>query len=485
MASGRHSYGGPSDGHVLMNPIAPTTTSRNMNGGGKSVTSKSKVNGAAAVGRHSLGSNTPSSLPTPQQQYAIPQNNYHQRQTPPDMVVENLPNSATSNNNTHYNQHHISQLIHQNVPAGPVTTNTRKSKPPYREIISLDSDTEEANKNVNNNMNNPAPSGPSLAGSNSRNRSLLGQHYDPIRPNRASASPSISSLIDPHPPPPPAPPTTFLKPTEKPSAPPAIKPDIDSPPFEVSINVTTPATSAIPVPPIEKVDKPVNQSSKETTSSIPPQSGNGLLSQIDILGSDNTDKIDIPTIYIHVPLNGETNKYVNFAKLAEEKYGPYAFNPRLARERMRLADMSGDEMIVDGSESESNMEDKGMSGIDGESTTEAKPKRKQKRKIQDSYDSQDPFIDDSELLFEEQAAATKDGFFVYSGPLIPQGEKVQIERADGTTKRGRGGGRARGTARGGAAKPSAPRKQRVNKKKLEKEKEERERQTAIQQKGTA
>jgi len=63
-------------------------------------------------------------------------------------------------------------------------------------------------------------------------------------------------------------------------------------------------------------------------------------------------------------------------------------------------------------------------------------------------------------MFEEQAAATKDGFFVYSGPLIPVGEKVSVERADGTTKRG-GRGRGRGGARGGAGgavKPTAPRK---------------------------
>ncbi|EAU31081.1 predicted protein [Aspergillus terreus NIH2624] len=51
--------------------------------------------------------------------------------------------------------------------------------------------------------------------------------------------------------------------------------------------------------------------------------------------------------------------------------------------------------------------------------------------------------------WQEQAAASKDGFFVYSGPLVPEGEKVQVERADGTIKRGRGrgrGGRSRAPA---------------------------------------
>ena len=157
---------------------------------------------------------------------------------------------------------------------------------------------------------------------------------------------------------------------------------------------------------------------------IPKPSGNGLLPGLPIDG-DTEDKIEIPTICIEVDLNGETNKYVNFAKLAEKKYGPFAFNPHLYREHKRLAaDMSGEEM----SESESNMEDRPMSGMDGDSTADTKPKKRAKRKPQDSYDAHDPFIDDSEMMFEEQAAATKDGFFVYSGPLIPVGVTAYVER---------------------------------------------------------
>lgn len=45
------------------------------------------------------------------------------------------------------------------------------------------------------------------------------------------------------------------------------------------------------------------------------------------------------------------------------------------------------------------------------------------RYIEDEYDKDDDFVDDSELLWEEQAAASRDGFFVYSGPLIPEVEK--------------------------------------------------------------
>jgi len=173
-------------------------------------------------------------------------------------------------------------------------------------------------------------------------------------------------------------------------------------------------------------------------------------------------------------LNGENNKYVNFAKLAEERYGWAALNPKLAKARQMMD--SGDEMMLDGSESESNVD---MAGP-GDSTAE--PKKRAKRKNHDIYDKNDPFIDDSEMLWEEQAAASKDGFFVYSGPLVPEGEKPQIERADGTVKRGRG--RGRGSTRGSTSTRGAtvrkPRLTKKEKEKMEREKEERERFSTLQ-----
>ena len=136
-------------------------------------------------------------------------------------------------------------------------------------------------------------------------------------------------------------------------------------------------------------------------------------------------------------MNGETNKYINFARMAEERYGFNALHPRLAAQRERLARIaaagaalekgsgsgSADEMSLDLSEGESNVE---MGGMEGGSATEGK--KPAKRKKADQYDKDDPFVDDSELLWEEQAAASKDGFFVYSGPLVPEGEKPTIER---------------------------------------------------------
>ncbi|KAL8784176.1 MAG: hypothetical protein Q9213_004151 [Squamulea squamosa] len=269
---------------------------------------------------------------------------------------------------------------------------------------------------------------------------------------------------------------------------------------------------------------------ESTVPPLPP--GNGLLSSA-MLGGGYDSKAPertAPTVILHVPLNGDTNKYVNFARLAEEQYGFDALHPRLAAQRERLARVaaagaalenahktgsgrSADEMSVDLSEGEpeadnSNVEMGGMDGNKDVKHSEADGsevpgvrRRKKRTMKEDMYDKDDPFVDDAELAFEEQAAATKDGFFVYSGPLVPEGEKANVEKsgADGAA-RGRGRARGRGargggagTTRGGAtaaASPAAggpisttltksgqPRKQRVTKAakaQMEQEKVQRE-----------
>ncbi|KAI4189056.1 MAG: hypothetical protein L6R41_001723 [Letrouitia leprolyta] len=190
---------------------------------------------------------------------------------------------------------------------------------------------------------------------------------------------------------------------------------------------------------------------------LPP--GNGLLSSAMLGGGQDSKGPErtAPTVILHVPLNGDSNKYVNFARLAEEQYGFDALHPRLAAQRERLARVaaagaalehahktgsgrSADEMSVDLSDGEpdadnSNVEMGGVNGTkdvkqsEAEASEQAGVKRRKKRTMkEDMYDKDDPFVDDSELAFEEQAAATKDGFFVYSGPLVPEGEKANVER---------------------------------------------------------
>ena len=200
---------------------------------------------------------------------------------------------------------------------------------------------------------------------------------------------------------------------------------------------------------------------RKKDNSVTLPSGNGLLSGsifgsgFDSVGPGKT----APTVVLHVPLDTE-NKYINFARLAEERYGFNALHPRLAAQQERLArvaaagaalenanksgsGMSADEMSLDLSEVEENGEvsnvEMGGMGLDGEGRgiprsggegSEGPVKKAPKKRMmkEDMYDKDDPFVDDTELAWEEQAAASKDGFFVYSGPVVPPGEDANIER---------------------------------------------------------
>ena len=194
-------------------------------------------------------------------------------------------------------------------------------------------------------------------------------------------------------------------------------------------------------------------------ASIPMSSGSGLLSG-SIFGSGYDSAVpekSAPTVILDVPLTGD-HQYVNFTRLAEERYGFNALHPRLAAQRERLARVaaagaaldsanknignsgSADDMsldLSDGDADNSNVElggvndgDKYIGARSGEETGEAgEVKKRRKRTMkEDMYDKEDDFIDDTELIWEEQAATSKDGFFVYSGPLIPPGEEPAVER---------------------------------------------------------
>lgn len=344
----------------------------------------------------------------------------------------------------------------------------------HREIIELtDSDNDNTSSTIIKPHNSPNVS---------RTATHLQPPFDPFprAPNgsssksghRASASPSIASLINPdhsHQP---------KQSDPSPTSAHATEPYIKSEHKQEKSTKKRDSTENANRSPKSKA----NTAASSTAASPKPSSssravvstGNGLLAGVLPNTGPDEPEPEVPSIYLHVPLNGENNKYVNFAKLAEERYGWAALNPKLAKARQMMD--SGDEMMLDGSESESNVD---MAGP-GDSTAE--PKKRAKRKNHDIYDKNDPFIDDSEMLWEEQAAASKDGFFVYSGPLVPEGEKPQIERADGTVKRGRG--RGRGNTRGAASTRGAtvrkPRLTKKEKEKMEREKEERERFSTLQ-----
>jgi hypothetical protein len=193
-----------------------------------------------------------------------------------------------------------------------------------------------------------------------------------------------------------------------------------------------------------------------------PQEGEGR-SILDFGRAKPGEEAQAPTIVLNIPIKaGETNRYVNFMRLAEDRYGWDALHPRLAANRDRKARIaaataslekiesgreSGDEMSLDLSDGEgSNLDNGGTSGAEAL----AKPKKKRNFK-EDNYDVDDDFVDDSELLWEAQAAASRDGFFVYSGPLVPEVEEPPAGH-EGPAKRGRGGGRGSRGGRGGSSR---------------------------------
>lgn len=194
----------------------------------------------------------------------------------------------------------------------------------------------------------------------------------------------------------------------------------------------------------------------------PPPPGSGLLSASLFGGDASTDSAakdggKAPSIVLHVDLKRFNNRVISFGRLAEEKYGFAALYPRQAAQKERLAKVaaagaalersasgskfggtsageSGDEdLSVDIERDSDNDGDVAMSGINGgpeatNSGTDANGPKRRRRRKQEEYDQDDPFVDDSEMLWEAQAAASKDGFFVYCGPLVPEGEKPAVER---------------------------------------------------------
>lgn len=251
--------------------------------------------------------------------------------------------------------------------------------------------------------------------------------------------------------------------------------DIDSEPASVTVPAPVPTPAAAPeiattsTAPPPAPTKPAKAAKKDkstptaTPSSAPspkparaakdappplPQ-GSGLITGA-LFGVDDSSSAaskTAPNIILHVPLSRDSNKIISFARLAEEKYGFAALHPRIAAQKERLARVAAASAALEkdekgGSARESAEEDLSVdidrdSDPDGdismggvvtapEEPTDGKKKRR-KKKIEE-YDRDDPFVDDSELVWQEQAAASKDGFFVYSGPLVAEGEKVQVER---------------------------------------------------------
>ncbi|KAI9654891.1 MAG: hypothetical protein M1831_005260 [Alyxoria varia] len=286
--------------------------------------------------------------------------------------------------------------------------------------------------------------------------------------------------------------------------------DFAPPPENTNDHNSVKANASLPPAKLEAARNKTPPKAPRRKDPAPPVPlGSGLLSGAAFGRSDAEPRhyAEVPNqcIIIDVPVVAQNTNYVNFMKEVEQKYGFDVAHPRLAEHRKRMKEVaaagaalesgpvSADEMNLDASEGDS------MEIVAEGSTVEAAPKKR--RNKEDEYNKEDDFIDDTELAWEEQALASKDGYFVWSGPLVPKGEKPNVERADGTGKRGARGGRGRGGAtrgettsrsrttgagrgaRGGAngAGGGTARKSRVtkaDKAKMESEKQEREKMAA-------
>ena len=305
--------------------------------------------------------------------------------------------------------------------------------------------------------------------------------------NRASASPAISSLIDPTPSAPPPSSSTHLhtvhtpalNPTPSMSAPvsptqvhvhqspvvvpitshpaPKVQPDNSS--VSIAIEAAKPSWPAgTSTPdrsrPPSNNSTPAPQSKPVRTQGAPPMpSGSGLLDPASLgpsgpgsaserNGGANGKAVDID---IQIPLNPSGGNTINIAQEITSRYGRDALNPRAAAHRDKLLRVAaaagalekglalggeGDDLmsldISDGAGDDSNVEMGGMDDGDGDGgmgKTLDGKPRKRRKKVED-YDKDDDFIDDTEMAWEQQAVAASEGFFVYSGPLKTDAEKT-------------------------------------------------------------
>lgn len=142
--------------------------------------------------------------------------------------------------------------------------------------------------------------------------------------------------------------------------------------------------------------------------------------------------LNIPLLDPKDPKPGQSEVVINVLKLAEDKYGWSAIHPN-AKSAIDLMD----EMIDDEEDIEEE-DDDDVQIADRPTTPQPNGQPKTKKKDEEElteeqlvrqhevkmnrkvgkYDYEDPFIDDEELQWEEEITSTKEGFFVYWGPLV-------------------------------------------------------------------
>ncbi|RKP31067.1 HPC2-domain-containing protein [Metschnikowia bicuspidata] len=141
--------------------------------------------------------------------------------------------------------------------------------------------------------------------------------------------------------------------------------------------------------------------------------------------------LDIPLLDPKDPKPGQAEVVVHVMKMAEEKYGWNSMHPNSKSAIDLMDELLDDEDDVEDDEDDEvvTVDEKGVpiKRKDEKKKENKKKETKVNRKV-GKYDCDDPFIDDTELQWEEEIATTKEGFFVYWGPLVD-------ERSTGSTRK--------------------------------------------------
>ncbi|KAL6942511.1 hypothetical protein ACO0QE_003687 [Hanseniaspora vineae] len=226
---------------------------------------------------------------------------------------------------------------------------------------------------------------------------------------------------------------------------PSKKPNAQAPSL-ASSQFSAKKTSASLVDPSERLASPQvlvaprlsNQAQKvsdrQDIAGSKPKNGNGIVVvDIPLYNSESNDYLDE---------NGQV--VFNYASLINEynRKNEVPVKKNLMNELENNDDM--EDFAIEEIDAEMNDDDDGDNSDDldeanvGDSKQDPskKPSTTKRKSRIGKYDIEDPFIDDTELLWETQRAATKDGFFVFFGPLIEKGHYASFERIDGTMKKG-------------------------------------------------
>lgn len=214
----------------------------------------------------------------------------------------------------------------------------------------------------------------------------------------------------------------------------------------------TSSTNNAPVTPADK-KKTIPKTLIQSPAISPPtliKSAPVLTAKADMMANNVQRKPlkEEKAVILDIPLyNTSSNDYldengtvvVNVLKLITAKENTPNTGLSLEEEKLKKRNMFMNK--DDATKLRSDEEDTEAIDDDDEQKTDAnaEPKKKahpMKGKSQiGKYDIEDPFIDDAELLWDEQRAGTKDGFFVFFGPLVEKDEVPKVGRAASSLKR--------------------------------------------------